>query len=509
MFARTLCKFTLRRLLVIMICLGVVAIHLPREALAEGEGGGRETDVNSVQRPKKVKRQKKPKIEKTQRRKTVRNKSAAQSKAKSKKKKSAKSRRARSTKAATANQARQVPRPRATVARRPAKKSVKRTVRRQTDVPSGQPPAGETRFVQEQVIVRYFLDANQGQMDDVVRRLGLRHLNGRTFGLAGVTAHLYQITTGAAVTDVIAALETDPTVASAQPNYIYTLQQSTTLSGSNEAQYALAKFSINEVHAVTRGGSVALAVIDSGIDSTHPELSATSIETIDATDLKTIDAHTHGTSIAGIIASQGTLLGIAPEVKLVGIQAFTVDKSSGATRSTSWQVALALDLSHKAGARVINMSFAGARDPLVGKSIAGAQARGLVTIAAAGNNGPDSKPAFPAAYSGVIAVTATDQNDAVYGKANQGDYVQIAAPGVGILAPVPNGGYEITSGTSMAAAHVSGIVALMLSQKQTLSSKQVQSILESTAIDLGSPGRDAVFGSGLPNANAAVGAAGS
>lgn len=509
MFARTLRKFTLRGLLVLMICLGIAAIHLPGEASAEGEGGGRETDINSVQRPKKAKRQKKPKVEKTQRRKTTRTKSATKTKAKAKPKKAAKTRKAKSRKEATSSQVKQTPRARATVAQRPAKKAVRRTVRRQTNVASGQPPAGETRFVQEQVIVRYFLDANQGQMDDVVRRLGLRHLNGRTFGLAGITAHLYQITNGAAVTDVIAALETDPTVASAQPNYLYTLQQSAASSGSDENQYALAKFSISEVHAVTRGGSVAVAIIDSGIDSTHPELSATIIETIDATDLKTIDAHTHGTSIAGIIASQGALLGIAPEVKLVGVRAFTVDKSSGATRSTSWLIARALDLSHKAGARVINMSFAGARDPLVGKSISGAQSRGLVTIAAAGNNGPDSTPAYPAAYTGVIAVTATDENDAVYGKANQGDYVQIAAPGVAILAPVPNGGYEISSGTSMAAAHVSGLVALMLSQKETLSSTQVQSILESTATDLGSPGRDVVFGSGLPNANAAVGAAGS
>lgn len=509
MFARTLCNFVLRRFLVLVVCLGVAAIHLPGEAFAEGEGGGRETDINSVQRPKKVKRQKKPKVEKTQRRKSTRNKSTVKTKTRAKPKKAAKSRKTRSRKSATAGRTLQTPKPRATVARKPAKKAAKRIVRRQTNVASGQPPAGETRFVREQVIVRYFLDANQGRMDDVVRRLGLRHLNGRTFGLAGITAHLYQITNGAAVTDVIAALETDPTVASAQPNYLYTLQQSASPSGQSDSQYALAKFSIGEVHAVTRGRSVAVAVIDSGIDRTHPELSATAIETIDATDLETIDAHTHGTSIAGIIAAQGALIGIAPDVKLVGVRAFTIDKSSGETRSTSWQIARALDLSHKAGARIVNMSFAGARDPLVGESIAGAQSRGLVAIAAAGNDGPGSKPAFPAAYPGVIAVTATDQNDAVYGKANQGDYVQIAAPGVGILAPVPNGGYEISSGTSMAAAHVSGLVALMLSQKGSLSSKQVQDILESTATDLGSPGRDAVFGAGLPNANAAVGAAGS
>lgn len=503
MFAWILCIQTLRRFLVLATCLGLALVHVPTKAVAEGEGGGRETDVNSVQRPKKVKRQKKPKVEKAKSRKKARNQTSAKSKT------TAKSRKTKSKNAASARQAKQTPRPRVTAARKPAKKAATRVVRRRTVVASGQPPAGETRFLNDQIIVRYFLDANQRQMDDVVRRLDLRHLNGRTFGLAGITAHLYQITNGATVTDVIAALETDPTVASAQPNYLYTLQQNAASSGFVDSQYALAKFSIGKVHAVTRGRLVSVAVIDSGIDSKHPELSATAIETLDATDLATIVAHTHGTSIAGVIASRGVLVGIAPDVNLIGVRAFTVDKNSGATRSTSWQIARALDLSHEAGARVINMSFAGARDPLVGKSIAGAQSRGLIAIAAAGNNGPDSKPAFPAAYSGVIAVTATDENDAVYGKANQGAYVQIAAPGVGILAPVPNGGYEISSGTSLAAAHVSGLVALMLSQKGTLTSEQIQSILEKTATDLGLPGRDVVFGSGLPDANAAVGAAGS
>lgn len=508
MYVRTPRNQTLRRLLMLMVCFGIGVVHAPTQAAADGEGGGRETDINSVQRPNKVKRQKKPKISKARNRKKVRNNIPSKPKTAAKARKS-KPNKTKSKKAATSRRSAQSPRNRPVTAGKPARKTARRAVRRRTNVASGQLPAGETRFLEDQVIVRYFLDADQRQMDNVVRRLGLRHVSGRTFGLAGITAHLYQITNGVAVFDVIAALETDPTVASAQPNYVYALQQSAGQTGSGESQYALAKFSIGTVHAVTRGSSVSVAIIDSGIDRSHPELSATTIEAFDATDLKTIEAHAHGTSIAGIIVSQGALVGIAPDVNLVGIRAFTVDESSGATQSTSWQIARALDLSHKAGARIVNMSFAGPRDPLVGKSVAGAQARGLIAIAAAGNDGPDSKPAFPAAYAGVIAVTATDQNDAIYGKANQGDYVQIAAPGVGILAPVPNGGYEVSSGTSLAAAHVSGLIALMLSQKGTLSSEQIQNILETTATDLGTPGRDVVFGSGLPNANAAVGAAGS
>jgi len=93
-------------------------------------------------------------------------------------------------------------------------------------------------------------------------------------------------------------------------------------------------------------------------------------------------------------------------------------------------------------------------------------------------------------------VTATDQNDAIYANASQGDYIPLAAPGVGILAPVPKGGYEISSGTSFAAANITGLVALMLSQKDSLTTSDVRTIIEASSTDLASPGRDAVLGAG-------------
>jgi subtilisin family serine protease len=121
----------------------------------------------------------------------------------------------------------------------------------------------------------------------------------------------------------------------------------------------------------------------------------------------------------------------------------------------------------------------------------------VILIAAAGNAGPKSPPLYPGADSNVIAVTATDERDAVFPDANRGSYVALAAPGVNILEPAPSGGYQITTGTSVAAAHVSGVAALLLERSPKLDAARLRDILQSTARDLGPKGRDDDFGWGL------------
>jgi subtilisin family serine protease len=128
----------------------------------------------------------------------------------------------------------------------------------------------------------------------------------------------------------------------------------------------------------------------------------------------------------------------------------------------------------------------------------------LVLIAAAGNAGPRSKPLFPAAYPNVIAVTATDADDKLFTGANQGRHNAVAAPGVDILLPAPERGYQVTTGTSFAAAEVSGIVALMLERKPDLGHEGVRKALTTTARDLGPKGVDPQFGAGLVDAYAAI-----
>ena len=150
------------------------------------------------------------------------------------------------------------------------------------------------------------------------------------------------------------------------------------------------------------------------------------------------------------------------------------------------------------------MSFAGPSDPLMARAMASARQKGAILIAAAGNAGPKSPPLYPAADPNVIAVTATDADDHLFPMANRGAYVAVAAPGVDILVPVPGGSYQVSSGTSFAAAYVSGVVALILERRPRLLPDAAKRILLSTAKDLGPKGRDDQFGAGLIDAYQAI-----
>jgi subtilisin family serine protease len=131
-------------------------------------------------------------------------------------------------------------------------------------------------------------------------------------------------------------------------------------------------------------------------------------------------------------------------------------------------------------------------------------AKGLLIVAAAGNAGPQSPPLYPAAYDGVIAVTALGPANDLYAQANRGIQIGLAAPGVDILSLKPKGGYDVQSGTSLAAAHVSGILALMLEKRPDATPRDVRLLLMGTALDLGPKGNDDQFGAGLVNARDAV-----
>jgi subtilisin family serine protease len=131
-----------------------------------------------------------------------------------------------------------------------------------------------------------------------------------------------------------------------------------------------------------------------------------------------------------------------------------------------------------------------------------ANARGIVLVAAAGNAGPKSPPLYPAADTGVIAVTATNADDALFSGANRGNYITVAAPGVDILAPAPESAYQFTTGTSVAAAEVSGVVALMLERNPSLAPSEVRKILRDTAKRLS--GKPSDVGAGLVDAYKAL-----
>src|SRR3989442_302433 len=197
--------------------------------------------------------------------------------------------------------------------------------------------------------------------------------------------------------------------------------------------------------------------------------------------------------MAGAIGSHQRLLGIAPSAQLIAIRAFS--STAAKAESTTFNIMKGLNFAVSNGARIVNMSFAGPRDPSLERELAAAYDKGVILIAAAGNAGPKSPPLFPAAADKiVIAVTATDMDDKLFAGANRGKYIAIAAPGVDILVPAPESSYQLTTGTSVATAHVSGIVALMLERNPRLTPAEVRGILIRSAKRLG-PNTD--FGSGL------------
>ena len=139
--------------------------------------------------------------------------------------------------------------------------------------------------------------------------------------------------------------------------------------------------------------------------------------------------------------------------------------------------------------------FAYAAMQILEQAIKGLKDKGIILIAAAGNAGPKSPPLFPGADANVIAVSATDVDDKTYKNANRGKQIAIAAPGVDILVPAPAGGYQLTTGTSVAAAHISGVVALMLERNPRLTPNDVRNILAATAKKLPNSRND--VGAGL------------
>jgi subtilisin family serine protease len=379
--------------------------------------------------------------------------------------------------------------------RRPHRRSARRR-------PSGAPPAGEHRYVPDEVVIEVANSLSAAQIDALQRRYRLVRIESYRVQLSNTTVLRWRIPDRRSVAAVVRSLERDDAVASAQPNYLFTLQhdQIKPASESMPGQYELAKLRLTQAHALAKGDNVRVAVIDSGIDVDNPELAgsiAASFDTLAAP----MTPHAHGTAIAALIAAHDRLMGAAPEAKILAVRAFNPD-AHGA-QGTTFDILKGLDWAAAHHARVINMSFAGPYDPAMHRSLEATHEKGIVLVAAAGNGGAKSPPLYPAADRQVIAVTATTAEDKLFPQSNRGRYIAVAAPGAQIPVAIP-GGYEISSGTSYSAAEVSGIVALMLQRAPDLSPALVRHILLATAKDLGPRGHDSLFGAGLADAYGAV-----
>ncbi len=235
-------------------------------------------------------------------------------------------------------------------------------------------------------------------------------------------------------------------------------------SGSDYSgrQWAIPKIMAPQAWEITSGeAGIIIAVLDTGIDKGHEDLAGKVIAEVNFTDSPTTnDIYGHGTHIAGIIAAAAHnsvgVAGLAPDCRLMNVKVADdhgVFDSSAAAKGVIWAV------DH--GASVVNMSLVSTEPSFeLERAIDYAWSKGAVVIAAAGNL-IGTKVAYPAYYSDCIAVAATDTNDCVASWSSQGGWVDVAAPGVHIYSTSPGGRYDSKSGTSMAAAYVSGLAGLL------------------------------------------------
>jgi len=363
------------------------------------------------------------------------------------------------------------------------------------------PPPGLTAFVPDEILLQLSPGVAPQAFARTAGLLQITLLETQTFALTGRTLTRWRITGNRSVTRTLRSATQFSSIASAQPNYLYALQQGPAQATKDQtsAQYVVSKLHLNEAHRITSGDDVLVAVIDSKVDAAHADLAGVVADELDLVG-GAAPAHSHGTAMAGAIAAHSKLLGVAPKVKLLVVRAFS--GSGDSAQATTFNVLKGLDWAASKNARVVNMSFAGPSDSLLRDMLDKASAHGMVLIAAVGNAGPKSPPLYPAADAHVIGITATDAQDKLLPQANRGAQVAVAAPGVDVMVVAPDGAYTLTSGTSVAAAHVSGVAALLLARDAKLTPAQVRGTLIRTAHPIA--GNKTDYGAGVIDALSAV-----
>jgi len=285
----------------------------------------------------------------------------------------------------------------------------------------------------------------------------------------------------------------------------------------NDPDYAVKQYGPKIIGAeqawgITHGSpDILVGVVDTGADFSHPDLAGKLVAGWDFVnnDNDPADDNGHGTHVSGIIAADTNngigVAGVGFDTRVLVVKSLNAH-GSGYYSTIAQGITYAVD--H--GARIINLSLRGTvPSSVLQDAVNYAASKGVLVVAAAGNDG-SSAPVYPASYPQVLAVAATDWNDQRWSISNFGDFVDLAAPGVGIYSTDWAGGagpYASRSGTSMAAPHVSAVAALVLAVNPNLSADGVRNILESTAQDLGDPGRDPYYGYGRVDAYRAVVAA--
>jgi thermitase len=374
--------------------------------------------------------------------------------------------------------------------------------------------SAQAAYEPDQVIVKYADGASHAQRMKVAHRAGVTRSLG---SIAGVAAKVVRVRRDPAV--VAARLNRSGAVEYAEPNLLVHAAwfPNDPRFGELHGLHNAADADIDApegwqaagLGSWPANGGARIAVVDTGIDLTHPDLSGQTVACASSLDLVLLDQcaddNGHGTHVAGTIAAKANngigVVGVAFNADLVVCKA--LDEFGGGSIA---DVANCIDWAASQGAKVISMSFVGGAATTIQQAVANAwdDGNGAVIVAAAGNDG-DETVYYPAGYPEVVSVAATDNGDARAEFSNANADVEIAAPGVDILSTSLGGGYETMSGTSMATPHVAGAAGILWQLHPSLNAAAIRFSLDASVDDLGPPGRDTSFGFGRLNLCKAAG----
>ncbi|MFH8411132.1 type VII secretion-associated serine protease mycosin [Streptomyces sp. NPDC018019] len=294
--------------------------------------------------------------------------------------------------------------------------------------------------------------------------------------------------------------------------------------GIRAQEWALKAMNAQEAWQTTKGAGITVAVLDTGVDASHPDLQG---RVLPANDLVGFGASPgdpawaeHGTAMSGIIAGHGHgtdqadgVIGVAPEATILPVRVILEDSDPQRKRARAERAGALADGIRWAtdhGADVINLSLgddssSAHPEPREDAAIQYALSKGVPVIASAGNGGKDGDHvSYPAAYPGVIAVTAVDQWGSRAAFSTRRWYATVCAPGVGVVIANPDRKYYEGWGTSAASAFVSGAVALVRAAHPDLSPAQIKRLLTDTAQDAPEGGRNDELGAGMVDPAAAI-----
>lgn len=315
--------------------------------------------------------------------------------------------------------------------------------------------------------------------------------------------------TSADAAQLVAALDSQPGVVAAPTTRLRAFE-AVNPEPLGPSQWNLPMVGATDAWAVSQGAGVVVAVIDTGVDATHPDLAGRVLPEIDMLPEVTPlpEQNGHGTRVASLIAGSLNgfgMAGIAPQSTILPVSA--LDPAGYGDSST---VARAIIAAADAGARVINLSLGGPdQDPVLDQACAYAFARGAIVVAAGGNSYlTGNQIQYPAASPNVLAVASVDRTGNPSGFSNTGPHIDIAAPGEMVLGALPGAVFDEESGTSFAAPQVSATVALVLAVNPNLTAAEAASVVQMNAADdISGNGRDDQLGQGLLRADRAVSAA--